>query len=298
MSEWWALTVEVEGTPRVLRARTSQRIMIGRARTCPILIPAATVARQHASLDVDVDGRVFLQDLGSSNGVWLDGEKILRAELPVGAELMLGRGVVRFVGVTPADAPQRWVLGVELTRDGEDVRERFELGPTDSVKVGGPRPDVALRPDRCTVLRVDGGVITVVRPEGQHTHDPNTPLDIDGTEVWLTVTPAVHARPVTTAPHAEGSDAAWRIRIGGAGLTREFDVATHERVFIGSADECSLVLRDAKVEPCHATVSVDHKGRLIVEEQARDPAIRRTHTEDAALIVGPFDLEVGIARLS
>ncbi|MEQ9499665.1 MAG: FHA domain-containing protein [Deltaproteobacteria bacterium] len=297
MSEWWALTVEVEGTPIVVRARTSERIMIGRARTCPILIPAATVARQHGSLDVDVDGRVFLQDLGSSNGVWLNGEKIQRAELPVGSELMLGRGVVRFMGVAPADAPQRWTLGVELTRNGEEVRERFELGPNDGIKVGGFRADVALHPDRYAVLRVDEGVITVVRPEGRHIHDPNTPLDLDGTEVWLTVTPVVRTQALATAPRTEGSSAAWRIHIGGAGRPREFDVATDERVFIGSAHECSLVLRDARVEPCHATVSVDHKGRLIVEEVARDPAIRRTHREGAALIVGPFDLEVGFARL-
>ncbi len=297
MSEWWALTVDVHGTQQVMRTRTGERVIIGRARACPIYIPAATLSRRHASLDVDANGHVFLEDLGSSNGVWLDGEKIMRAELEVGAELMLGRGVVRFVGVAPAEAPQRWALGVELTRDGEEVRARFELGPNDYVKVGGPTPDVALRPDRCTLLRVAAGIVTVDRPEGTHTHDPNAPLDIDGTTFWLTVTPAVRTRPLATSPREPGSSAAWRIRIGGAGLAREFDVATHERVFIGSADECSLVLRDAKVEPCHASVSVDHKGRLIVEEQTRDPAIRRTHTEDAALIVGPFDLEVGIARL-
>ncbi len=58
-------------------------MIIGRSRTCDVVIPSAKVSRQHASLS-RVDGELYIEDLGSANGVWLNGEKVTRAKIRTG----------------------------------------------------------------------------------------------------------------------------------------------------------------------------------------------------------------------
>ena len=58
-------------------------MVIGRSRTCDVVIPSAKVSRQHASLS-RIDGDLYIEDLGSANGVWLNGEKITRAKISAG----------------------------------------------------------------------------------------------------------------------------------------------------------------------------------------------------------------------
>lgn len=50
-------------------------MVIGRSRNCDIVIPSAKVSRQHASIS-RVEGDFYIEDLGSANGVWINGEKI------------------------------------------------------------------------------------------------------------------------------------------------------------------------------------------------------------------------------
>jgi pSer/pThr/pTyr-binding forkhead associated (FHA) protein len=58
-------------------------MIIGRSRTCDVVIPSAKVSRQHASI-TRVDGEVFIEDLGSANGVWFNGEKVTRTKVSHG----------------------------------------------------------------------------------------------------------------------------------------------------------------------------------------------------------------------
>jgi hypothetical protein len=58
-------------------------MVIGRSRTCDVVIPSAKVSRQHASLS-RVEGDYFIEDLGSANGVWLNGEKVTRIRVSHG----------------------------------------------------------------------------------------------------------------------------------------------------------------------------------------------------------------------
>lgn len=58
-------------------------MVVGRSRTCDVVIPSAKVSRQHASLSLS-GSELFIEDLGSANGVWLDGEKITRTKVSPG----------------------------------------------------------------------------------------------------------------------------------------------------------------------------------------------------------------------
>ena len=51
------------------------QMVIGRSRTCDIVIQSAKVSRQHASVTRG-DTEVFIEDLGSANGVWRNGERL------------------------------------------------------------------------------------------------------------------------------------------------------------------------------------------------------------------------------
>jgi hypothetical protein len=50
--------------------------VVGRSRTCDIIIPSAKVSRQHASISRVADD-FYIEDLGSANGIWRDGEKVV-----------------------------------------------------------------------------------------------------------------------------------------------------------------------------------------------------------------------------
>ena len=70
-------------------------MIIGRSRTCDVVIPSAKVSRQHASLS-RVDGDLYIEDLGSANGVWLNGEKITRAKVNPGDTFTISDETLRF----------------------------------------------------------------------------------------------------------------------------------------------------------------------------------------------------------
>jgi DNA-binding winged helix-turn-helix (wHTH) protein len=70
--------------------------VIGRDRTCAIRLDADSVSRHHARLNVTGD-EVSIEDLGSKNGTWVDGERIQRAAvLTDGTCFRIGSETVRF----------------------------------------------------------------------------------------------------------------------------------------------------------------------------------------------------------
>ena len=54
----------------------AERLVVGRSRSCDVRLRDDTVSRLHAAL-VWRGGTLVLEDLGSSNGTWVNGERIL-----------------------------------------------------------------------------------------------------------------------------------------------------------------------------------------------------------------------------
>jgi len=65
------------------------RLLIGRSSGCQLVLGDDTVSRRHAELFIE-DGRWLLRDLDSSNGTWLNGRRIVEAEVRPGDVLHLG----------------------------------------------------------------------------------------------------------------------------------------------------------------------------------------------------------------
>ena len=61
-------------------------LVVGRADEAGLRIPSANVSRQHARLTPAGD-EVLVEDLGSANGTWLNGQRITRANARHGDEL-------------------------------------------------------------------------------------------------------------------------------------------------------------------------------------------------------------------
>ncbi len=83
-------------------ALDSEKVVIGRSRSCDIRLREDTVSRLHAAF-VLRDGALVLEDLGSSNGTYLNGERVL-TPCPVSAGDAVRFGSLRGC-LEPATAP-------------------------------------------------------------------------------------------------------------------------------------------------------------------------------------------------
>jgi hypothetical protein len=65
------------------------RLTLGRSSCCQLVLADDTVSRRHAELFL-ADGRWTLRDLGSSNGTWVNGRRVVEAEVRPGDVVHLG----------------------------------------------------------------------------------------------------------------------------------------------------------------------------------------------------------------
>ncbi len=118
----WLSIRSGEQTGRVVEI-TGPRFVIGRDDDCNLKLPDEKISRKHASLMVQPDGRVIVQDLGSTNGTFVDEQRITapveltgNEQVRVGDTMMIASvhapsGSPTAIGVMhsggPAPAPRR-----------------------------------------------------------------------------------------------------------------------------------------------------------------------------------------------
>ena len=64
-------------------------VVIGRGRGADVVIAEPTISRAHAA--IGHDGGFFVQDLGSTNGTWVNGAREKKALLKDGDEIQMGK---------------------------------------------------------------------------------------------------------------------------------------------------------------------------------------------------------------
>jgi predicted component of type VI protein secretion system len=79
-------------------------VTLGRAADNTILLNSRSASRQHAQIERTADGEVVLLDRSSSNGTFLDGQRITRAALREGASFQIGPFVFSVSFSPPAQA--------------------------------------------------------------------------------------------------------------------------------------------------------------------------------------------------
>lgn len=78
---------------------------------------SATVSRHHARLQVDSGGRVWIQDLGSTSGTFLAGDRIQKAEIQAGAILRIADVELRVRVEAQEEGPEE--SGMDMQLEGE-----------------------------------------------------------------------------------------------------------------------------------------------------------------------------------
>src|SRR5215213_4302425 len=100
-------------------------ILIGRHQECDIQIPSRKISRRHCCV-AQVGDHLVVRDLGSTNGVRINGIKVVEGNLQPGDELMIGN--VRYQLTLPGEKPRPAANGF-MTKD---PRERAALADADS----------------------------------------------------------------------------------------------------------------------------------------------------------------------
>ena len=84
------------------RHPVAERLVFGRSDECDVILGSRRVSRQHAELRRDSSHRFVLEDLGSSNGTFVNGRQISRpAPLAFGDEFEIGDCQFRFLDLAP-----------------------------------------------------------------------------------------------------------------------------------------------------------------------------------------------------
>ena len=71
-----------------------ERLTLGRDESCDIPLSGTTISRRHAEIFSDPFGRWWVRDLGSRNGVYLDGQRVAERALRAGDMLRIGEFAV------------------------------------------------------------------------------------------------------------------------------------------------------------------------------------------------------------
>ena len=98
------------------------RTKIGRASECEIQLSSSRVSRKHAQIIREGDG-FFIEDIGSTNAVFLNKEKVERAALKHGDQIVIHHFVLEFVDNASAED-----IAAESVVHVEGVSKEYALG--------------------------------------------------------------------------------------------------------------------------------------------------------------------------
>ncbi|MBN2384846.1 FHA domain-containing protein [bacterium] len=126
--------------------------IIGRSWYCDISLNDASASRQHAQLSFDEgpQGDLFLKDLNSSNGVFLNKERVSYAKVALGDEILVGRSVLHYHRLTREELANS---GCQVQReDIEYIPSKGKLLAT--VNVDQEIPDQVRSSDQQSVEKI------------------------------------------------------------------------------------------------------------------------------------------------
>ncbi len=82
----------------------AREIVVGRSSDLDMVLVEDMVSRRHARIACN-DSQIVIEDLGSTNGTFVNGEKIKRATLKEGDRVLIGTSILKVVSTDPHAAP-------------------------------------------------------------------------------------------------------------------------------------------------------------------------------------------------
>ena len=148
--------------------RMEREIVIGRSSDLDMVLVEDMVSRKHAKITT-TGQQIVIQDLGSTNGTFVNGEKIKKVRLKEGDRILIGTSIMKLVSLDPASP---------LGRESEaEARARLESGAAAALRpapaqqqgrpMSGSIEEIPL-PDLIQLLSTSrkSGVLAIRAPRG------------------------------------------------------------------------------------------------------------------------------------
>lgn len=220
-------------------------LRIGRMRENDIVVDHLSVSRFHARLHLDA-GRVFLEDGGSENGSWVNGERVRgRVEIAPGDRIEIGQHELRVrsrrVGeVALDDAP---------TQPPEALRQEPEP-MSDAASIDASARDAFDFASEDLAAAVAAAELAPAEPAGSP-----EPGDEEASETVLLAEEEVDDAPAPVAPAAAPAPAAplhAGLIVQREGRIERVVAWEGDALTVGRSPECDLVLAQEEVSRRHA----------------------------------------------
>jgi pSer/pThr/pTyr-binding forkhead associated (FHA) protein len=96
--------------------RMEREIVIGRSSDLDMVLVEDMVSRKHAKIST-AGQQIVIQDLGSTNGTFVNGEKVKKVRLKEGDRILIGTSIIKLIAVTAESAQPT----------EEEARQRLEV---------------------------------------------------------------------------------------------------------------------------------------------------------------------------
>jgi pSer/pThr/pTyr-binding forkhead associated (FHA) protein len=73
----------------------SREVIVGRDESCDVRIASQSVSREHCAIEQQGED-LFLRDLNSTGGVFVDGKRVEKIRIEDGIEVIVGPAVLKF----------------------------------------------------------------------------------------------------------------------------------------------------------------------------------------------------------
>src|SRR5688572_23913252 len=97
------LSGRCQGSEYVLQ--DASEVLVGRASECDVVLLEGMVSRHHARFRVTGD-TLMVEDLGSTNGTFVNGERVRMRQLDEADRVLIGTSILKVVWSSGAPSPQ------------------------------------------------------------------------------------------------------------------------------------------------------------------------------------------------
>jgi hypothetical protein len=118
----------------VFKLPRSGQVIIGRSSGVDVVIVEDMVSRQHARIGFEDDGGLYIEDLGSTNGSFVNGERITRTRLKEGDRILIGTSILKVMTVEDRSVDKRTMPISDLTLAPPEEQLGNEHTRTSSMK--------------------------------------------------------------------------------------------------------------------------------------------------------------------
>jgi len=87
--------------------REERPVVIGRSAPADVAIRDTSLSRQHACVEL-IEGKIWIEDLASTNGTWIHGKRITREMVEPGSELSLGAVTASVHALAPVEGDEQF----------------------------------------------------------------------------------------------------------------------------------------------------------------------------------------------